>query len=226
MFDRSYFQNPFTEYLKWLKTKIKYQSKYKHLKVGYNARLMNVIFGKYNLIGRNVTILNSSIDDFSYISDDSVISETTMGKFCSIGPNVKIAPGKHPTHTFVSTHPSIYSNPPNLLKNFSKEDTYSYKKDIIIGNDVWIGANAVILNGVTIGDGAIIGANSVVTSDVEPYSIVVGTPGKLIKYRFSQDEICFLLKFKWWDKSIEWIELNSKSLLDIKKLTKLNPNLK
>nr|WP_261511157.1 CatB-related O-acetyltransferase [Chryseobacterium paludis] len=186
------------------------------------SKLFNVVFGKYNWLGNNVIMINSSIDDFSYIAEGSVISETKMGKFCSIGPSVRTGPGKHPTHTFVSTHPSIYSNPTNLLRNFSKEDNYKYRKDIVIGNDVWIGANAIILNGIKIGDGAIIGANSVITADVEPYAIVVGTPGKLIKYRFSQEEIDFLLKLKWWDKSNEWIELNSENLLDIKKLINLN----
>ncbi|WBV61539.1 CatB-related O-acetyltransferase [Chryseobacterium camelliae] len=225
MFDTSYLQNPFSKYLKWLITKIKYQSKYKYLRVGYMSKLINAVFGQYNWTGNNVIIINSSIGDFSYISDGSVICETKMGKFCSIGPNVRIAPGKHPTHTFVSTHPSIYSNPYNLLKNFSKKDTFEYKKDVVIGNDVWIGANAIILDGVKIGDGAIIGANTIVTSDVESYAIIVGSPGKLVKYRFLQEEIDYLLKFKWWDKSDEWIQLNSENLCDIKKLINLNPLL-
>ncbi|WP_157798770.1 CatB-related O-acetyltransferase [Chryseobacterium geocarposphaerae] len=189
------------------------------------SKLINVVFGKYNWIGINVTIINSSVDDFSYIAEGSVICETKIGKFCSIGPNVRIAPGKHPTHTFASTHPSIYSNPYNLLKNFSKEDIFEYKKDVVIGNDVWIGANAIILNGVKIGDGAIIGANTVVTSDVESYAIVVGSPSKLVKHRFSEEEIDYLLKLKWWDKSHEWIQLNSENLCDIKKLINLNPLL-
>lgn len=223
MFDRSYLQNPFSEYLRWLKTKIKYQSKFKDLRIGYRSKLIDVNFGRYNMIGQNVTVINSSIGDFSYIADGSVINETKIGKFCSIGPNVRMAPGKHPTNTIVSTHPSIYSNPDNLLKNFSDTDHYEYTKDVVIGNDVWIGANTLILNGVKIGDGAILGANSVVTSDVESYSIVVGAPGKHVKYRFLKEEIDFLLKLKWWDKSDEWIESNSKNMLDIKELIKQNP---
>ena len=82
-----------------------------------------------------------------------------------------------------------------------------FKGDTVIGNDVWIGQNAVVLPGVHIGDGAIIGANSVVGSDVDPYTIVVGNPAKPLRKRFDDDLIGLLLKFKWWDKSIE--EINS-----------------
>ena len=80
-----------------------------------------------------------------------------------------------------------------------------YKGDTVIGNDVWIGQNAVILPGVHIGDGAIVGANSVVGSDVEPYTVVVGNPAEPIRYRFDEELTSLLLKFKWWDKSIEEI---------------------
>lgn len=222
MFDRSFLQNPILEYLRWLKTKTSYQSKYEHLRIGYMSKLVNVSFGRYNMLAKNVTIINSSIGDFSYVSDGSVISETNIGKFCSIGPNVRTGPGKHPTHTFVTTHPCVYSNPSNLLKNFSTKNHYEYKKEILIGNDVWIGANAIILDGIIIGDGAIIGANSVITGDVEPYSIVVGTPGKVVKYRFTDEEINFLLEFKWWNKNDEWIQSNVETLLDIKKIVLLN----
>ena len=81
------------------------------------------------------------------------------------------------------------------------------KGDTIVGNDVWIGQNSTILPGVHIGDGAIIGLNSVVGSDVEPYTIVVGNPARKVKKRFDDDLINLLLELKWWDKSIE--EINS-----------------
>ena len=79
------------------------------------------------------------------------------------------------------------------------------KGDTIIGNDVWIGQNATILPGVRIGDGAIIGANSVVGSNVEPYTIVVGNPAKVLRKRFDEELIDIMEKLKWWDKSIEEI---------------------
>ena len=80
------------------------------------------------------------------------------------------------------------------------------KGDTVIGNDVWIGQNAVILPGVHIGDGAIIGANSVVGSDVGAYTIVIGNPAKLLRKRFDDELIDLMLKFKWWDKNIEEID--------------------
>nr|WP_251040627.1 CatB-related O-acetyltransferase [Chryseobacterium sp. ISL-6] len=215
MLDKSYLQNPFSEYLKWLITKIKYQSRYQYLRVGYMSKLFNVVFGKYNWLGNNVIIINSSIDDFSYISDGSVISETTMGKFCSVGPNVRIAPGKHPTHTFVSTHPAIYSNPEYCLKNFQKKDHHNPMRNVSVGNDVWICANVIIADGVNVGDGAIIGSNSVVTSDVEPYTIVGGIPARFIRKRFKDEQIDVLNESKWWDKDVDWIEKNSDIFLNI-----------
>ena len=94
------------------------------------------------------------------------------------------------------------------------------KGDTVIGNDVWIGQNATILPGVHIGDGAIIGANSIVGSDVSPYTIVVGNPANVLRKRFDDEMIELLLKFKWWDKSIEEIDLLIPILTcsDIKKM--------
>ena len=89
----------------------------------------------------------------------------------------------------------------------SKSSDLPLKGDTVIGNDVWIGQNAVILPGVKIGDGAIVGANSVLGSDVEPYTIVAGNPAKPIRKRFDVAMIDLLLQFKWWDKSID--EINS-----------------
>ena len=80
------------------------------------------------------------------------------------------------------------------------------KGDTIVGNDVWIGQNATILPGVHIGDGAVIGANSTIGKDIPPYTIVVGNPANVLRKRFDDEMIELLLKFKWWDKSIEEID--------------------
>jgi virginiamycin A acetyltransferase len=82
----------------------------------------------------------------------------------------------------------------------------SLKGDTVVGNDVWIGQNATILPGVHIGDGAIIGANSVVGSDVDPYTIVAGNPARVLRKRFDDELIDLILRFKWWDRSIEEID--------------------
>lgn len=221
---KSFFFNPMMEYFHWVLTRYRTEKKYSgsFLKIGYLTRLNNVVFGKYNWTSERVFLENVTLGDFSYVSNNSVILEATIGKFCSIGPNVRVAPGKHPTRKFVSTHPALFSNPDYCKKNFFDKDFHNPDRHVTIGNDVWICANAVIADGVKIGDGAIIGANSVVTSDVEPYSIVGGVPAKFIRFRFEKNEIDFLIKIKWWDKDIEWIESNKDLFLDIKELIKHN----
>jgi chloramphenicol O-acetyltransferase type B len=216
-FDNSFLQNPLFVFLKYFLTKILYQSKYwgKHLRIGYMTSLSNVKFDTFNFTGKHVIIQNSKIGKFTYVSDHSVILESEIGSFCSIGPNVRTAPGKHPTHTFVSTHPSIYSNPPYCLKNFCDYDMHNPKRKVNIGSDVWICANVVIADGVNIGHGAIIGANSLVTKNVEPYSIMSGVPAIHVRYRFSKTQIELLLKDKWWENDIEWIQKNVSKLLAI-----------
>lgn len=92
------------------------------------------------------------------------------------------------------------------VKDITK--AWDNKGDIVVGNDVWIGYEAVILAGVTIGDGAIIGARAVVTKDVPPYTIVGGIPAKQIRKRFNEETIDTLLKLKWWDWSKERISKN------------------
>jgi len=221
--DYSFFSNPLSKYLKWFFKKAYYQTKYwgKHLRIGYMSSVSNSTFGKYNWIVENVVMENSALDDFTYISSGSVILEAEIGKFCSIGPNVKIAPGKHPTSVIVSTHPSVYSNPSCSLKNFSEIDQHNPYRSVKIGNDVWVCANVVISDGITIGDGAIIASNSVVTKNVEPYSIVGGVPAKHIKYRFEQDQIESLLHNKWWEQDLYWLEKNAFSLWNIDDYIKL-----
>lgn len=86
---------------------------------------------------------------------------------------------------------------------------------IVVGNDVWIGDRVLIMGGVTIGDGACIAAGSVVTKDVEPYSIVGGVPARVIKYRFTEEQRNYLIDFKWWNKGNEWLKQNVDYMSDI-----------
>lgn len=216
--------NPVFEYLLWMRTKYFYERNYAFLKIGYLNKLKNVVFGEYNWTSERVIMENVVIGDFSYISAECIVLECRIGKFCSIGPRVQIAPGKHPTRKFVSTHPALFSNPDYCMKNFFEKDYHNPNRLVEIGNDVWICANSVIADGVKIGNGAIIAANSVVTSDVEPYAIVGGVPARLIRYRFERNEIDFLLKLEWWNKGTEWIEANKQKFLDIKEMFLLHDN--
>ena len=97
-----------------------------------------------------------------------------------------------------------------------KNSEFEYAKKVSIGNDVWIGCNAIIKKGIKIGNGAVIGAGSVVTKDVPAYAIVVGNPGKIIKYRFEDSIIKELKEIKWWNWSIEEITKKSNEILSLK----------
>lgn len=136
---------------------------------------------------------------FPFIGDKLII-----GKFCSIasGATFVMNGGNHLSDA-VSSYPfSIFGGD---WTGAMAGKQFPNKGNTVIGNDVWIGFNAVIMPGVTVGDGAIIGSFSVVTKDVAPYSIVGGNPAKEIRKRFSDDDIQFLLELKWWDRDITWI---------------------
>jgi acetyltransferase-like isoleucine patch superfamily enzyme len=149
-------------------------------------------------------LVNTKIGDYSYIGKHSIVHNTTIGKFCSIGPNVVIGYGEHPIN-FVSTSPVFYQSTTSFDIKPSK-DLYFGHSDIDIGSDVWIGANCVLKNGISIGHGAIIGAGAVVTKSVPPYAVVVGVPGKVIKYRFDDATIKDLLVVEWWKWDLEKIK--------------------
>jgi len=145
-------------------------------------------------------------------------NKVQIGRFCSIGPNVKffVHNGNHRA-SFISTYPFFdpdfglvssmeYEN--SEVAQIRLDDLYPSKGDIVIGNDVWIGEDSIIFAGVTIGDGAIIGAGSVVRKDVPPYAIIKGEVSSGYTYRFSDEQIEKLLKIKWWDWDIEEIQDN------------------
>lgn len=117
-----------------------------------------------------------------------------IGQFCSISAYVQIFLGGEHRIDWVTTSPLSY-----MFENKDIQDYGISKGDVVIGNDVWICANAIILSGVTIGDGAVIGNGAIVSKDVAPYSIVAGNPAKHIKYRFSTEEIEELLQIQWWN---------------------------
>ena len=168
-------------------------------------------FAGKNYLGNSVQFKHSKIGFQSYIGDYSEIDNTVIGNFSCISHRVCVVQGQHPTSKYVSIHPSFYSK--GFRNSYVDEDffdNYKYldkqnKVACYIGNDVWIGCNVLIMAGITIGDGSIIAAGSVVTKDVEPYTIVGGVPAKIIKKRFSDSEIKSLLELKWWDKDEQWI---------------------
>lgn len=221
------FINPLTVYLKRLILAIWQELKNsgKHLKIGNMSVAYKCSFGIYNTIYENVHLINVNIGDFTYFSHDSYFSYTTIGKFCSVGPEVICGLGVHPSSGYISTHPAFFSTQKQAQITFANKNIFEEHKQTYIGNDVWIGARAIIIDGVTIGDGAIIAAGAVVTKDVPPYAIVGGVPASLIKYRFNDAEIKLLRRVKWWNKDIEWLKKNCQKFNNIKESTDWISNL-
>lgn len=141
---------------------------------------------------------------FTYFTADRIkrsplpILVADVGRYGSIAEGVHIAPGQHPID-WLSTSYSPY----DWVQKYKLEDTrlqnaFCLHKKVTIGNDVWIGCNATLMDGITIGDGAIIAAHALVTKDVPPYAIVGGVPAKILRYRFPQPIIDRLLASQWW----------------------------
>lgn len=183
-----------------------------------NPDTVNPIPNIENLTYIKPTIKNPNIivGDFTYFGDVDFESHVThhydfngdkliIGKFCQIASGVNfIMNGANHQMNSVSTYPFyIFEGWEQEIPPLSK---MPLKGDTIVGNDIWIGQNATILPGVYIGDGAIIGLNSVVTKDIEPYTVVAGNPAKVIRKRFDNELIELMLELKWWDKSIEEIK--------------------
>lgn len=138
----------------------------------------------------------------SWRSDDKLV----VGKFCMFACDVTVLMGGEHDTSKVTAFPLK-----GRLQGLKGGNTDSDNKGpVIIGNDVWVGAGAIILSGVKIGSGAIIGAGAVVVKDVPPYAIAAGNPARVVKYRFSQDQIEKLLKISWWD----WEESKIKENID------------
>lgn len=206
-----YFLSKFIE----IKTKSKIMS-------NCNINFDTIIEG-HSIIHNNVNIASSTVGFGTYIGANSRLMRSQIGRYCSIAENVNLIVGRHPTKSFVSTHPAFFSILRQAGFTYVDENKFTEQKYAdnenryysIIGNDVWIGSNVSILDGCRIGDGVIIATGSVVLGDLEPYFIYGGIPAKKIGQRFSNSEIDFLLELQWWNYPKSWIEQKSYLFSDI-----------
>lgn len=169
----------------------------KLLKKMRGKSVLNSTIHKTSKIESGSQVVNSVMDKYSFCGYDCEIVNCEIGRFCSIANNVIIGGAMHPIE-WVSTSPVFYAGRDSVRKKFQQFNRPSDKKTFI-QNDVWIGNNSLIKQGVTIGHGAIIGMGSVVTKDVPPYEIWAGNPAKLIRKRFDDNVIEKLLKSEWWN---------------------------
>ncbi|ABN78652.1 type B chloramphenicol O-acetyltransferase [Cereibacter sphaeroides] len=134
-----------------------------------------------------------------YLLPDAGVDRLVIGSFCSIGSGAAFIMAGNQGHRadWISTFPFFWM--PEVPAFAEARNGYQPAGDTIIGNDVWIGSEAVILPGVTVGDGAIVGTRAVVTRDVPPYAIVAGNPARVIRHRFEEEDIRLLLDMRWWD---------------------------
>ncbi len=177
--------------------------------------LKNTITNPAIIVGE-YTMYNDFVNDPAQFERNNVLyhypvnhDRLMIGKFCSIACGAKfLFNSANHSLSSLSTYPFPIFYEEWGLDRKNVAEAWDDKGDIVIGNDVWIGYEAVILAGVTVGDGAVIGARAMVTKDVPPYTIVGGVPAKPIRKRFSEETISEMLALKWWDWPKERIARN------------------
>ena len=165
-------------------------------------------FGERVKVYGGTTLSRCKIGSYTYVGGQCVLQYCTIGAYCSIAENVRVGMGIHPVYTVISTFPGFYSRNRTTI-NYQEVPEMDEYKLTIVGNDVWIGARAMIMDGVNVGDGAVVAAGSVVTKDVAPYTVVGGVPAKLIRRRFTEEQAADLIEFAWWNRGPEFCRENA-----------------
>lgn len=187
------------------------------------SRLERVRLGRHVSILTGAALVDVEIADYSYVSYGSVLTNASIGRFCSIGAGVQIGLGRHPARDFVSTYPAFYTPGNTGCAVRLRENTIFDESAprTSVGHDVWIGEKAMVPGGVSIQTGAIVAAGAVVVKDVPPYAIVGGNPAALIRYRFDESVIQRLLESRWWDWPLEEIRRSVDAFSNVEQFLKL-----
>jgi len=164
------------------------------------AKVKDARLGRYTEVGPRTSLIETVMDDYSYIMGDGDVIYSNIGKFCSIASQVRINPGNHPTWRASQSHFS-YRASKYWPEETDEAEFFAWRRahPVAIGHDVWIGHGAIILPGRSVGTGAVIAASAVVTTDVPAYAIVGGVPADVIKFRFPADVATRLAALAWWD---------------------------
>ena len=171
-----------------------------NVKIHDHCTILHAKLEENTAVYSHSSLSHSTLGSYSYVAENCLIGRANVGRFSSIGPFFVCGYGEHPTN-FVTTSPAFYSTQRQCGITFTDSDLFEEQRQIIIGNDVWIGARVFVRDGIKIGNGALIAAGAVVTADVSDYAIVGGVPAKFIRYRFPEEIVRALLEVQWWNWS-------------------------
>ncbi len=172
-----------------------------------SSTLHNAVLGAWTEVGAFNVYENVELGDYSYTGQNCIVQNTSIGKFSNIAAHVRIGPTDHPMER-PTLHHFTYRR-----RMFGMDETddlaffqHRHAQRCTIGHDTWLGHGVIVMNGVHIGHGAVVGSGAVVTRDIPPYAVAVGVPAKIVKYRFTPEQIKALLELNWWDWSHERIK--------------------
>lgn len=182
-----------------------FESPFKGITLAEQVTNPNIIVGRFSYYS-GYYHGHSFNDCARYLLPDENADKLIIGSFCSIGSGAAFIMAGNQGHRneWVSTFPFYWM--PEVPAFAGAETGYLPAGDTVIGNDVWIGSEVIIMPGIKIGDGAVIGTRALVTRDVEPYTIIGGNPAKQIRKRFDDEKIELLLKIKWWNWSDQQLQ--------------------
>jgi len=155
--------------------------------------------GAYTEVGARTTLAEVEMGDYSYVVHDAQIIYATIGRFCSIASHTRINPGNHPLERVALNHFTYRASAYGLGADDVGFFDWRRGHRVTLGHDVWLGHGVIVLPGISIGTGAAIGAGTVVTKDIPPFAVVVGNPGRVLRFRFPEAVRESLLRIAWWD---------------------------